>query len=835
MLNDGGGLANSSDMGEEGSSTSGQSILRQQSKIVRRSSSMLDLMKYSMARANEIPAKETHRKPEEAWKTGRSDIISEHQQTKRIAAASSIENDGSKPGQDFKQSGRTSLRTPTYSEQTYMRRSRHDTDPCSSLSDPIYMAAPNTLSRSNTWFSSLSDYSSSMDYQSSFDSVDGLFSRNGPMVLPFEPVHSHWFFCRQENGKDVWIPFTHYDSKSLEEAFHQNRRGDHSINIISTQGGRYDVDLKERKLTAVYWEEEKFPVRRGTWFSKMAGEVFVPYEEQIADKLEGEYRLICKTGDWQKRIDLPGGETIILHSENAMIHYDATKSWTDVAETLYKNQKTVKRGWEGTCMPDEGEWEPIDHVVFVSHGIGSYCDLKWRTLNQCVDAFRLMSRNLLRDHFNFAGKKGKSFRVEFIPINWHGILHSDNTELENRIKRITLPTIPIVRYFANDYVLDILFYSSPKYCKIIADHVASDMNRLHALFLQRNPGYKGGLSIIGHSLGSIVLFDMLSHQPDPSVKSPSKRSKNCVDAGFVTQPAEVAFENELGGSGSQEGLSPRTSYSRQGSGSGSFVSADYVVPPFMGAGYPSIRYPVLSFKPSAFFAIGSPVGMFLAVRGVTQIAEDYSLPTCPKFLNIFHPTDPVAYRIEPLLIPEACKLPAAVIENHKSRQRLHLVQKNLATVASSLKSRLLDPVRALASFAGIPNFASLAGLPSKVRAQFLNEEQPGVNVTPQTEEEPPNDPELGPAAPTPSGSRQNGEIPKIKVFGQLNGGDRIDYVLQQGPLESLNQYLFALHSHAVYWDSEDCLLFILRQIIDIERDNLSASMEESEEDESQYI
>lgn len=35
--------------------------------------------------------------------------------------------------------------------------------------------------------------------------------------------------------------------------------------------------------------------------------------------------------------------------------------------------------------------------------------------------------------------------------------------------------------------------------------------------------------------------------------------------------------------------------------------------------------------------------------------------------------------------------------------------------------------------------------------------------------------------------------------GRLNGGQRIDYVLQEKPIESLNEYLFALGSHVCYW------------------------------------
>ena len=35
--------------------------------------------------------------------------------------------------------------------------------------------------------------------------------------------------------------------------------------------------------------------------------------------------------------------------------------------------------------------------------------------------------------------------------------------------------------------------------------------------------------------------------------------------------------------------------------------------------------------------------------------------------------------------------------------------------------------------------------------------------------------------------------------GQLNGGNRIDYVLQEKPIEKINEYLFALSSHLCYW------------------------------------
>ena len=45
---------------------------------------------------------------------------------------------------------------------------------------------------------------------------------------------------------------------------------------------------------------------------------------------------------------------------------------------------------------------------------------------------------------------------------------------------------------------------------------------------------------------------------------------------------------------------------------------------------------------------------------------------------------------------------------------------------------------------------------------------------------------------------QREEEPQVKI-GMLNGGNRIDYVLQEKPIESFNEYLFAIQSHLCYW------------------------------------
>lgn len=51
----------------------------------------------------------------------------------------------------------------------------------------------------------------------------------------------------------------------------------------------------------------------------------------------------------------------------------------------------------------------------------------------------------------------------------------------------------------------------------------------------------------------------------------------------------------------------------------------------------SIDYPQLAFHPQTFFAFGSPIGMFLTVRGLKHIDPNYTFPTCKSFYNIYHP------------------------------------------------------------------------------------------------------------------------------------------------------------------------------------------------------
>lgn len=143
----------------------------------------------------------------------------------------------------------------------------------------------------------------------------------------------------------------------------------------------------------------------------------------------------------------------------------------------------------------------------------------------------------MQSHYRSACESGLVNRVEVLPVSWHGSLHSSETGIDDKLKAITLESIPKLREFTNGTLLDVLFYTSPVYCQTIMQTVGNELNRLYSLFLQRNPGYKGGVSLGGHSLGSLILFDLLCHQTPPE----ETKAQNSTDSEMEFQVYKPYF------------------------------------------------------------------------------------------------------------------------------------------------------------------------------------------------------------------------------------------------------------------------------------------------------
>ncbi|XP_041743871.2 phospholipase DDHD2-like isoform X2 [Coregonus clupeaformis] len=666
---------------------------------------------------------------------------------------------------------------------------------------------------------------------------------NGVIEGVYEPVQHHWFHCEQQvDCKDSWLPFSREDSLRLEEAHkHGETRGAEEV-VVSTEGRRFDVRLKERRRYAVYWEQPPSEVRRSSWFHKGDKDnSYTPYPENTSLVLEEAYMISVTLNDWKRKLEFHTGETVVLHSRKFMTQQQTipSKDWISLPSASEQSRpRTVKRGLEGISIEiPEGEPYQVDHLVFMVHGIGPACDIQLRGVVQCVNDFRGASLSLLSSHFKQSQDGAHMGRVEYLPVNWHQVLHGDATGVDEDIQRITLPSISRLRQFSNSTVLDLFFYNSPTYCQTIIDTVASEINRLHHIFLQRHPQFTGAVSLTGHSLGSLILFDLLTnqeiHNTDEkisSVSSPSEATsinfesfeetlrnfglgeffkmltkeqmdleslalcseKDLKDLGIPLGPRKKIMcllkrwreqESMTGTSHPVPGVpgvysqvqeQPTPLSDAPSTSPVDFKNFD------IGIGQVSIVYPQLAFKPQAFFALGSPIGMFLTVRGLKRIDPKYSLPTCKSFYNIYHPYDPVAFRIEPMVVSPGVDLPPMLIPHHKGRKRMHLELKDSLTRVSS------DLLLSISTLRGV--WQTLTTLP--------------VNTLPPVAR-------VGTTAALPP--QESEEIKNIS-FGMLNGGRRFDYVLQEKPLESFNEYLFAIQSHLCYWDSEDTVLLLLREI-----------------------
>lgn len=186
------------------------------------------------------------------------------------------------------------------------------------------------------------------------------------------------------------------------------------------------------------------------------------------------------------------------------------------------------------------------------------------------------------------------------------------------------------------------------------------MNKCYAKFCERNPDFHGSVSVSGHSLGSVILFDLLQHQ-----RIEVENSENLENATRVKSPLKRHCSQQI----------------------------NYTIGN-AGTGQPYISYPQLSFQPKHFFALGSPIGMFVTIRGIDALGLDFKLPTTEHFFNIFHPYDPVAYRIEALVNSELQTMRPVLVPHHKGRKRMHLeLRETVARVGADIKQKILQTLK----------------------------------------------------------------------------------------------------------------------------------------------
>lgn len=173
----------------------------------------------------------------------------------------------------------------------------------------------------------------------------------------------------------------------------------------------------------------------------------------------------------------------------------------------------------------ETEIRPIDHVIFVIHGIGQKMTQHMEAMSFINDC-DLLRKNVIETFKTISKQPPKNgvlperCGIQVLPIHWRHLMEvilpipeSEDSDEDADSPGLTLGDllpegIPGIRMLISDVVLDVLLYMTPRYRQEMIAHVTQEMNHVHKLFKENNPNFKGTFSFYGHSLGSVIGYDI---------------------------------------------------------------------------------------------------------------------------------------------------------------------------------------------------------------------------------------------------------------------------------------------------------------------------------------
>uniref|UniRef100_A0A3P8TFJ1 DDHD domain containing 1 n=1 Tax=Amphiprion percula TaxID=161767 RepID=A0A3P8TFJ1_AMPPE len=457
-----------------------------------------------------------------------------------------------------------------------------------------------------------------------------------------------------------------------------------SVEPVCVRGGLYEVNVKEKECYPVYWkQQDHIPVMRGQWF---IDGTWLPLEEEESDLIEQEHLnhfrgqqmqdtfetdLIVKTVDSKDVLShlppfyLPflfkwsGYQTSAkttchkrkrcqaIHSlklsrthvdwhsvDEIYLYSDATTS--KIARTVTQKLGFSKASSSGTRLhrgyveeaSPEDRPPQTTHIVFVVHGIGQKMD-QGRIIKN-TGMLREGVRKMEEKHFSEHNEE----HVEFLPVEWRSKLALDGDTVDS----ITPDKVRGLRDLLNSSAMDIMYYNSPLYRDEITKGLTRELNRLYTLFCARNPDFEergGKVSIVSHSLGCVITYDIMTGwDPVRFCLQEHHVVEEELDLRWMSYEERHLLEQL------------RHTRNRLRELQNQVITLE--------ASKPSAP-PALKFKVENFFCMGSPLAVFLALRGIrpgSSCHQDHILPTsiCSRLFNVFHPTDPVAYRLEPLIL-----------------------------------------------------------------------------------------------------------------------------------------------------------------------------------------
>ncbi|XP_051033024.1 phospholipase DDHD1 isoform X6 [Phodopus roborovskii] len=699
------------------------------------------------------------------------------------------------------------------------------------------------------------------------------------VVTELGPEEVRWFY---KEDKKTWKPFIGYDSLRIELAFRTllqttgararagGRDGDPvcgpasssgeeddedracgfcprsagpepemeelvTIEPVCVRGGLYEVDVTQGECYPVYWNQaDKIPVMRGQWF---IDGTWQPLEEEESNLIEQEHLSCFRGQQMQENFDIEVSKSIdgkdgsginysAVHSfklsrnhvdwhsmDEVYLYSDATTS--KIARTVTQKLGFSKASSSGTRLHRgyveeatlEDKPSQTSHIVFVVHGIGQKMDQGRIIKNTAM--MREAARKIEERHFS-----NHATHVEFLPVEWRSKLTLDGDTVDS----ITPDKVRGLRDMLNSSAMDIMYYTSPLYRDELVKGLQQELNRLYSLFCSRNPDFeeKGGkVSIVSHSLGCVITYDIMTgwnpvrlyeqllqkEEELPDERWMSYEERHLLDELYITKRRLREIEERLHG-----------------------LKASSIT-----------QTPALKFKVENFFCMGSPLAVFLALRGIrpgNTGSQDHILPReiCNRLLNIFHPTDPVAYRLEPLILKHYSNI---------SPVQIHWYNTSNPLPYEHMKPNFLNPAKEPTSAS---ESESIANIPSPVTSPVLSRRHYGESITnigkasilgaasigkglggmlfsrfgrssasqPSETSKDTMEEEKKPV-PSPSTTTVATQTLPHSSSGFLDSAleleHRIDFELREGLVES--RYWSAVTSHTAYWSSLDVALFLL--------------------------
>ncbi|KAI2571279.1 DDHD domain containing 1 [Homo sapiens] len=480
-------------------------------------------------------------------------------------------------------------------------------------------------------------------------------------------------------------------------------------------GGLYEVDVTQGECYPVYWNQaDKIPVMRGQWF---IDGTWQPLEEEESNLIEQEHLNCFRGQQMQENFDIEVSKSIdgkdAVHSfklsrnhvdwhsvDEVYLYSDATTS--KIARTVTQKLGFSKASSSGTRLHRgyveeatlEDKPSQTTHIVFVVHGIGQKMDQGRIIKNTAM--MREAARKIEERHFS-----NHATHVEFLPVEWRSKLTLDGDTVDS----ITPDKVRGLRDMLNSSAMDIMYYTSPLYRDELVKGLQQELNRLYSLFCSRNPDFeeKGGkVSIVSHSLGCVITYDIMTgwnpvrlyeqllqkEEELPDERWMSYEERHLLDELYITKRRLKEIEERLHG-----------------------LKASSMT-----------QTPALKFKVENFFCMGSPLAVFLALRGIrpgNTGSQDHILPReiCNRLLNIFHPTDPVAYRLEPLILKHYSNI---------SPVQIHWYNTSNPLPYEHMKPSFLNPAKEPTS---VSENEGISTIPSPVTSPVLSRRHYGESIT----------------------------------------------------------------------------------------------------------